>query len=140
AAAMAEGIGRLISMLLRLPSDLEPSERMKEASGQLRNIGGSRVVGFGTEQVRSLPDAVALALEKHLGLNGTGNGHHGEPGIPTQDFRQPGLPLIAGAAETTTSPAITGDMCPACKNQTLVRIEGCRKCVSPFCPEAYSEC
>ncbi|MBV9120376.1 MAG: vitamin B12-dependent ribonucleotide reductase, partial [Chloroflexi bacterium] len=78
-AAMAEAIGRLISLTLRLPSPMPPAQRMKEMSAQLRNIGGSRTVGFGADQVRSLPDAVAQALDKHLGAatngNGNGNGH-----------------------------------------------------------------
>ena len=32
----------------------------------MRGIGGSRSVGFGMQQIRSLPDAVARALEQHM--------------------------------------------------------------------------
>ena len=65
-AGLAEALGRLISLHLRIASPLSPSERAREIIDQLRGIGGSRAVGFGPEQIRSLPDAVARALELHL--------------------------------------------------------------------------
>ena len=65
-AALAEALGRLISLNLRILSPLSQTDRIKEIADQLRSIGGSRSVGFGMQQVRSLPDAVARALELHL--------------------------------------------------------------------------
>src|SRR5947208_12380566 len=65
-AALAEALGRLISLNLRILSPLSQTDRVKEIADQLRSIGGSRSVGFGMQQVRSLPDAVARALEMHL--------------------------------------------------------------------------
>src|SRR5438876_7589939 len=65
-AALAEALGRLISLNLRVLSPLSQTDRAKEIAEQLRGIGGSRSVGFGMQQVRSLPDAVARALELHL--------------------------------------------------------------------------
>src|SRR6266550_5045810 len=65
-AALAEALGRLISLNLRILSPLSQTDRIKEIADQLRSIGGSRSVGFGMQQVRSLPDAVARALEMHL--------------------------------------------------------------------------
>ncbi|GIW08801.1 MAG: hypothetical protein KatS3mg060_3606 [Dehalococcoidia bacterium] len=65
-AALAEALGRLVSLNLRMASPLPPNERAREMARQLRGIGGSRAVGFGPTQVRSLPDAVALALEEFL--------------------------------------------------------------------------
>ena len=62
-AALAEALGRLISLNLRILSPLSQTDRIKEIADQLRSIGGSRSVGFGMQQVRSLPDAVARALE-----------------------------------------------------------------------------
>ncbi|MHB8621337.1 MAG: vitamin B12-dependent ribonucleotide reductase, partial [Chloroflexota bacterium] len=53
-AALAEAIGRLISLNLRLASPMSQSERAREVVSQLRFIGGSRVIGFGVDQVRSL--------------------------------------------------------------------------------------
>ena len=65
-AALAEAMGRLVSLNLRILSPLSQSDRIKVIAEQLRGIGGSRTVGFGIQQVRSLPDAVARALEQHL--------------------------------------------------------------------------
>src|SRR5437588_935234 len=65
-AALAEALGRLISLNLRVLSPLSQTDRAKEIAEQLRGIGGSRSVGFGMQQVRSLPDAVARALELHV--------------------------------------------------------------------------
>ena len=64
--ALAEALGRLVSLNLRMMSPLPPNERAREMARQLRGIGGSRAVGVGPTQVRSLPDAVALALEEYL--------------------------------------------------------------------------
>ncbi|HAT46384.1 MAG TPA: ribonucleoside-diphosphate reductase, adenosylcobalamin-dependent, partial [Ktedonobacter sp.] len=65
-AALAEALGRLISLNLRILSPLSQTDRAQEIAEQLRGIGGSRSVGFGMQQVRSLPDAVARALEMHI--------------------------------------------------------------------------
>ncbi len=122
-AAMAEAIGRLISLNLRLPSPMSPQARMKEMAAQLRNIGGSRTVGFGPEQVRSLPDAVAQALEKHLALatNGHSNGGSG---------------LAEALVSIEPGRTWTGNLCPQCGGYTLAMEEGCKKCHG--C--GYSEC
>lgn len=61
-AAWTEGLGRLLSMVLRLPSSFSPAERQVLVEEQLRGLGGSRVVGNGAERVRSLPDAVARVM------------------------------------------------------------------------------
>lgn len=107
-AALAEALGRLISLCLRLPSPMSPADRVREIADQLRGIGGSRAVGFGPDQVRSLPDAIAKALAMHLGeYPDSGNGH-----------RQLPLPLAQP----------TGNLCPRCGCNTLVNEEGCRKC------------
>ncbi len=130
-AALAEALGRLTSMLLRMPSPMGQVERTREIIGQLRGIGGSRSVGFGARQVRSLPDAVALALEMHIGL---GDQHH---------VRANGNGDSAGKtdAETIVEQVVpigrvTGNLCPDCKSNTLVYQEGCRKCQA--C--GFSEC
>src|SRR5690606_6286752 len=61
--AMAEALGRLISMILRLPGNKKLL--VKEVVSQLKYIGGASSVGFGKNRVRSLPDAVAKALQCH---------------------------------------------------------------------------
>ena len=73
--AMAEGLGRMISLILRIHSNLTPKEKIRKVVDELAEIGGSSVQGFGKHRVRSLPDAVAKALSMKYGLNGFG-AHH----------------------------------------------------------------
>ena len=61
-AAVSEAMGRMLSLILRLPSSLTPTDRLKEITNQLMGIGGGRQLGFGKSRVRSLPDAVAQVL------------------------------------------------------------------------------
>src|SRR5260370_19201071 len=56
-AALAEALGRLISLNLRLPSPLSQTNRARETADQLRGIGCSRSWAFGMQQVRALPAA-----------------------------------------------------------------------------------
>jgi len=60
--ADAEAIGRLISLLMRVPSPLPPRERLELVTSELGGIGGSRHIGFGADRVRSIPDGIARAL------------------------------------------------------------------------------
>ena len=62
--ADAEAIGRLLSLILRLPSPMTREERLREVIDQLEHIGGSRFSGFGPERVRSMPDGIARALSR----------------------------------------------------------------------------
>jgi ribonucleoside-diphosphate reductase alpha chain len=119
--ALAEALGRLISLILRLPSPLNAFERVRDIVGQLRGIGSGRAVGFGPQRVMSLPDAVAQVLAEHVGLTST----EPLPGLPDLDSDPHQLPLFAGA-----------DLCPECGQATFVMEEGCKKCHA--C--GYSEC
>ena len=114
-AAVAEAIGRLISLVLRLPSPLSSTRRLNQVVRQLQGIGSGRSLGFGRDRVRSLPDGVAHVLAEHLGL--------AEPMERQKDGEQ--LPLFP-----------EGDLCPECGQGTLVFEEGCRHCYT--C--GYSEC
>jgi ribonucleoside-diphosphate reductase alpha chain len=117
--AMAEALGRMISYALQVPSTLSAEERAREVARQLRGIGGSRSVGFGAAQVRSLPDAVAMALLKHLeGEGGAVMSREGE--------QQLQLPINPARA----------NLCPGCGSASLVYEEGCKKCYA--C--GHSEC
>jgi len=113
--AHAEALGRLISLVLRLPlpAHMSARDRVAEIVGQLSGIGGGRPLGFGRKRVLSLPDALAQALAQHVGLMEVGE-------------------------EKRTEVALTkvGDLCPDCQQATLVNEEGCRKCYS--C--GFSEC
>jgi ribonucleoside-diphosphate reductase alpha chain len=123
-AAVAEAIGRLISLSLRLPSPLEPLERLDEIAQQLTGIGGRSPTGFGHNRVLSLPDGVANVLENYLSEVSEDGG---EPGaLPThEELSQPSLALFQ-----------VGDLCPACGQAALVNTEGCRRCYA--C--GHSEC
>jgi ribonucleoside-diphosphate reductase alpha chain len=101
--------------VLRVPSPLSATRRLKQVVRQLKGIGGGRPLGFGRDRVRSLPDGVAQVLAEHLGMI--------EPASQEADAEQ--LSLF---------PA--GDLCPECGHAALVNEEGCRHCYA--C--GYSEC
>jgi ribonucleoside-diphosphate reductase alpha chain len=128
-AALAEALGRLISLNLRLLSPLSQTDRAQEIADQLRGIGGSRSVGFGPQQVRSLPDAVARALELHM-----------ESLKPedeaVQEQTSDGHAQQDNHALNLNTLKVTGNLCPQCGSNTMVYEEGCRKCYS--C--GHSEC
>ena len=66
--AVAEALGRLISLVLRLPSPLSAQRRLEEVISQLSRIGGGQPTGFGAAKILSLPDALARTLGEHIGL------------------------------------------------------------------------
>jgi len=113
--ADAEALGRLISLILRMPSPMTPRERVEEIVKQLDRIGGRRDAGMGPSRVRSIPDAIAQVLAEHVGL------------------REPGAEHLREAREGRVKAT---DMCPDCQNFTLVFEEGCQKC--HVC--GFSEC
>jgi len=133
--AMAEGFGRMISLSLRVASNLTPFERVKKIIEELQGIGGGRAMGFGKERVRSLPDAVAKVLTMHFGMNGYGTREvsktetTGKPKL-VDEVTQPSL------MASQTSKTALFDICPSCGEATLAHEEGCKKCYS--C--GYSEC
>ena len=92
--AFTEAIARLISLALRCGVD------PRQIVGQLRGISGPGQVGFGPEAVRSVPEAIARALEAE---------------IPSSE---------PGAA------ALQCDLCPSCGAYTLIRDSGCKHCES----------
>ena len=65
-SALSEGLGRLVSGWLRVPSASSGST-VTEIISQLSGIGGSRSVGFGKNRVSSIPDAVAKVLAEEFG-------------------------------------------------------------------------
>jgi ribonucleoside-diphosphate reductase alpha chain len=121
--AMAEAIGRLSSLVLRLSSPLSPREKISEIVNQLSGIGGPRSFGFGKNRVRSLPDAVAQALEEQYMLSFDSQEEEAEHHQANQ-------------AQMNQHTEVAADLCPSCGNTTLVQIEGCQTCHS--C--GHSEC
>jgi ribonucleoside-diphosphate reductase alpha chain len=111
--AMAEAMGRLMSLLLRLASPVAPVEKVQEIVNQIRGIGGARSFGFGKDKVLSLPDAVGKALEEHYGVESYDNHiNSNESSVPEIDHPHGG-------------PA---DICPICGHAAFVRQEGCMSC------------
>jgi ribonucleoside-diphosphate reductase alpha chain len=110
--AVAEAMGRLISLALRLPSPLSPRRRLDEIIAQLTGIGGGRPLGFGPQRVLSLPDGIARVLSEHVG--GAAGGE---------------AAVAAGGKTGAVATKLTaGDICPECGQATFVYEEGCKKC------------
>jgi ribonucleoside-diphosphate reductase alpha chain len=108
--AVAEALGRLISLVLRLPSPLSAQRRLEEVISQLSRIGGGQPTGFGAAKVLSLPDALARTLSEHTGIE-----RGDEPAATTAQ---------SGARRRV------GDLCKECGQATFVYEEGCKKCLS----------
>jgi ribonucleoside-diphosphate reductase alpha chain len=111
--AVAEALGRLVSLVLRLPSPLTPRRRLEEAISQLLRIGGGQPTGFGAAKVLSLPDALARTLAEHIGAP--------RASVPAE------APADAPAVHPLRR---VGDLCRECGQATLVYEEGCKKCLS----------
>ncbi|GAC1453854.1 MAG: hypothetical protein PVSMB2_01670 [Ktedonobacteraceae bacterium] len=135
-AALAEALGRLISLNLQILSPVSQAERAQEIADQLRNIGGNRSVGFGQQQVRSLPDAVARALELHMASLQTIVETTKTEVHETHEHTNGKHILDGNAPLSLTHLTVTGNLCPQCGCNTMVNEEGCRKCYS--C--GHSEC
>jgi ribonucleoside-diphosphate reductase alpha chain len=129
-AADAEGLGRLISLILRMPSPLTPEQRAQAIIAQLQGIGSGRSMGFGKNRVMSLADAVAQVLQQHLGSEPSHVANLPDEDDEPVDAGQLDLDLPAAAS------SVKPDICPVCGNVTFVNIEGCKKCFS--C--GHSEC
>jgi ribonucleoside-diphosphate reductase alpha chain len=107
--AVAEALGRLISLVLRMPSPLTAQRRLEEVISQLSRIGGAQPMGFGPSKILSLPDAIARTLAEHIG--------------------QVKNPEGAGALPVADKKSV-GDLCKECGQATFIYEEGCKKCLS----------
>jgi ribonucleoside-diphosphate reductase alpha chain len=108
--AVAEALGRLISLTLRLPSPLSAQRRLEEVISQLSRIGGAQPMGFGPGKILSLPDALARTLAEHIG-----------------QLKPEGAPPSGANSEERRR---IGDLCKECGQATFVYEEGCKKCLS----------
>ena len=127
-AAMAEGLARVISLALRFASGISAMDRVKEIVNQLEGIGGARVMGFGKDRIKSLPDAVAKVLKMHYNMGKIAEEKKDEPKLMTETTQ---ASLIQ-----PYQPKGLFDICPACGEASLAHEEGCKKCYG--C--GYSEC
>ncbi|MCX8008527.1 MAG: ribonucleoside-diphosphate reductase, adenosylcobalamin-dependent, partial [Patescibacteria group bacterium] len=147
--AMAEALGRLISLTLRMASPIPAVERARKIASELMGIGGARSLGFGENRVRSLPDAVAKVIDRHFGFfakfqteneTQSGNGHvkksaHTISSQLLEESQSVQLPIMADVVQSGQR-MVTVDLCPQCGEGSLVFEESCKKCYS--C--GYSEC
>ncbi len=133
--ALAEALGRVISKTLRFGTRSTIKERAIIIIEQLKGIGTSRSVGFGSNKISSLPDAVAKALAMDMGLvehDATGITHtknysNGNGAIDTVVTSVPSqLPLVT--ADIPSPSQRTADICPDCGNASLVNEMGCQTC------------
>lgn len=123
-AAMAEAMGRVISKSLKFDGSLKSSERAMVLVDQLRGIGGRTSVGFGPTRVRSLPDAISIALATHCGLKANGNGVANEASSQSKEEVVQASFLQVDDDEHKMG----ADICPECGKASLVSEEGCAKC------------
>lgn len=110
--SMADALGRLASLVLRVASPVTPKERLHEIISQLKGIGGARSTGFGKDRVRSLPDAVAQALEECY-----------------SDEQRVTETVENGQVQVQLAlPTLRADLCPSCGEAAFVHEEGCMHC------------
>jgi len=141
-AGLAEALGRLISLQLRMPSTMTQEERLAQVAKQLKGIGGSRSIGFGKNRISSLPDAVAQAILMHLeahphvaGASSVVSQRVLTANIAVEAVRggrdDYGTAFPNGQVEQKSPASIrtNGNYCPQCGGQ-MVHVEGCEKCIN----------
>lgn len=157
--AMAEGLGRMISLTLRMGAHMNSHERIEKIVDELLNIGGAGVRGFGKKQIRSLPDAVAKVLSMKYGLhgfekmtnahaaqsNGAANGNGSADSYETEtddDIDEddvahvsPQMMALEDSSQETSS-SNNMEICIECGKAAMRYEEGCSKCYN--C--GYSKC
>jgi ribonucleoside-diphosphate reductase alpha chain len=124
--ADAEAIGRLLSLILRLPSPMTREQRLREVIDQLEHIGGSRFTGFGPNRVRSMPDGIARALSRWV---------DGVCGQSEKLSSQADAKVVSLNGNGYHAPD-NSDFCPRCRQVSLITEQGCLKCTE--C--GYTEC
>jgi len=127
--AAVEAIARLISLGLRSGVPIRDIHR------QLRGISSDRVAGLGPNMVKSVPDAIGIAIERWM---------NDREGVQQELLAGPAAPLPQEVITGPTGEAAHTDRseaqdfigaCPDCGSQ-LAFVEGCAKC--HVC--GYSEC
>jgi ribonucleoside-diphosphate reductase alpha chain len=109
-----EALGRVVSLYLRSSGDLTPRRRLQLVADQLKGIGGAHQMGFGTDRVLSVVDAIGLVLDRHLNPDKNGHAESADPSVT--------VPLVVGQQASKL------DLCPQCESPTLVYEEGCAHC------------
>jgi ribonucleotide reductase alpha subunit len=110
-ASLIEAIGRLISLVQRMNSPIEPVRRLQLIVDQLEGIGGTSV-GFGSNRVASIPDGIARAIRNIIGAEYSANAE--EKAVKLKP--------------NTVSSFVGKDVCPKCHNMSFLREGGCQTC------------
>ena len=133
-SAVSEALGRLMSIILRMPSMHSASMRLDWIVEQLAGIGGRSARRIGRERVMSLPDAIAKSLKQY-------KKNQQQQGMRVRIARASTKSTLTVPSSSSIGAGIgsglaVGDLCPECGNSTLMFTEGCRKCYQ--C--GHSEC
>ena len=117
-SAIASGLAIAVSGLLSpRVSYRTQEEKVKWLVDKFLDISGSTSVGFGSQRVSSLPDAIAKVFLKHVPEAKTGDGM-------TEDEQHQGSPALLPRGRT-----LQADLCPACGKPTFVKRDGCQTCL-----------
>ena len=127
--AMSETIGRLATLYLK---ESDNPKREAKIVKHLSGIGGQNSVGFGSNKITSVADAVAKALVEHAET------------FPLRKLKEQAAIEVnvveeekKGKPESSLRKAsIQRDLCPNCQQMTLIRHGGCNECEA--C--GYSKC
>lgn len=127
--ADTDAMGRLISLILRLNSGVSPRRRLELAIEQISGISCHTSVGFGPERVSSLPDGIAKCLRNIMeNLEDGSSSFHNKKGAAMIQESSP--EEEASSQATRTSKGTNLDLCPNCHCASVIRAEGCMKCLS----------
>jgi ribonucleoside-diphosphate reductase alpha chain len=140
--AMSEALGRVTTLFLRF-GEVPGGNKEKLLIKHLKGIGGSGAVGFGENRVESIGDAVAKAIETHMGfndhtsndnLNNDDNNEDNEgqqkveAAAKVREQKEIGFFIDNSAAKRSASDSL--DLCPTCGSASLVNEENCKHCIS----------
>ncbi len=133
--AMSEALGRVTTLFLRF-GEVPDGNKEKLLIKHLKGIGGSGAVGFGENRVESIADAVAKAIEAHMGLDSYNKPASHSDGSNLQlraaekvnEQREIGFLIESNTAMKNASPLL--DLCPTCGSASLINEENCRHCIS----------
>lgn len=164
-SAQGESMGRTFSAAIQSQPNEKRLTMLKILTAQNSGIGGARQVGLGPKRVSSFPDAVAKIIsDQYLATKDVADAaqaHLDDTAwtFGTKELDQGFQKLVSsGFVDLPTMSSLTveaqqeevvledtvveiasikgANTCPQCQNQTLLRAEGCSKCVA--C--GYSEC
>lgn len=135
--AMSEALGRVCSLFLRYG---DHGDKVKLLIKHLKGIGGSGAIGFGSNRVESIADAVAKALEQHNEVMNDQDDARNYVTATSEVLDAPAPAAISSNAghghSADDSAPLSKDLCPSCGSASLVNSEGCKNCAN--C--GYSRC